>query len=158
MAFYPLKIGLVALGTTGYTGFSPVGPGTAGAAVAAIAVHLLGPDPLALTLATALITLTSVPVSSWMERQYGKDPSCCTIDEVVGYLIPLCLLWVPLSAPGSWKVIWAGFVLFRIFDIFKPWPCRRAESLPAGWGIVMDDVLAGIYTFVVLKLLMSFVF
>ena len=66
-----------------------------------------------------------------------KDPSLVVIDEVAGLLITM------LPAAPSWRSVALGFVLFRALDIAKPWPIRRLEALPGGWGIVMDDVAAG---------------
>jgi phosphatidylglycerophosphatase A len=68
-----------------------------------------------------------------------KDPQIVVIDEVVGVLLTLAA-----SAP-TWTSLVAGFVLFRIFDQWKPWPARSLESLPGGWGVVMDDVAAGVW-------------
>ena len=74
------------------------------------------------------------------------DPSFVVIDEVAGQLITLFLL------PFSWKILIAGFILFRVFDVIKPFPARRAEKLHGGWGIMMDDVLAGLYGNILLQL------
>ncbi|MFN2455985.1 MAG: phosphatidylglycerophosphatase A [Pyrinomonadaceae bacterium] len=70
-----------------------------------------------------------------------KDPGAVVIDEVVGQLITF--LVVPFDA--GWKIVLAGFLMFRLFDIWKPYPVRALESLPAGLGIMADDVLAGAY-------------
>ena len=73
-----------------------------------------------------------------------KDPQIIVIDEVVGVLITLAA-----SAP-TWTSLVAGVVLFRIFDQWKPWPARSLESLHGGWGVVMDDVAAGVWGAVLL--------
>jgi phosphatidylglycerophosphatase A len=79
-----------------------------------------------------------------------KDPSCVVIDEVVG-------MWVTLIGTQSHgPMLLAGFLLFRVFDIFKPFPIRKIESLPGGWGIVLDDVMAGVYANLVLRAIMFF--
>ncbi|HYM01104.1 MAG TPA: phosphatidylglycerophosphatase A [Blastocatellia bacterium] len=70
-----------------------------------------------------------------------KDPSRAVIDEVSGQMISL----TPLLFASGWIAILAGFVLFRLFDIWKPYPIRKLERLPNGWGVMMDDVLAGVY-------------
>ena len=81
----------------------------------------------------------------------GKvDPQEVVIDEVMGMAVTLAFL------PLSLKTIGSGFLLFRIFDIAKPFPARRSEKLPGGWGIVMDDVIAGIYANVGLRIILSF--
>jgi phosphatidylglycerophosphatase A len=79
--------------------------------------------------------------ASQAEKYFGRtDPGQVVIDEVVGQMITL-LLW-----PGAtWKWLLAGFVLFRFFDVVKPFPARRLEHAPSGWGIMLDDVAAGIY-------------
>jgi phosphatidylglycerophosphatase A len=75
------------------------------------------------------------------EKFFGRtDPGHVVIDEVAGQLITF------LARPdASWKWLLAGFVLFRFFDVVKPFPARRAERLRGGWGIMTDDVLAGLY-------------
>ena len=81
----------------------------------------------------------SIPASTRMERTHGKDPHCVVIDEVVGMQIVL------LSATPTMAGLVAAFALFRIFDVWKPFPIDRLQSLPGGWGIVVDDMLAGLY-------------
>jgi phosphatidylglycerophosphatase A len=88
----------------------------------------------------------SIPAATLMETTHGKDPHCVVIDEVVGMQIVL------LSATPTLAGLVAAFALFRIFDVWKPFPIDRLQSLPGGWGIVADDVLAGIYTRIVLLL------
>jgi phosphatidylglycerophosphatase A len=65
----------------------------------------------------------------------------------------LAVLSEPLNEPGAWKLLLAAFFLFRFFDIAKIWPANKLESLPGGWGIVLDDLMAGVYTLISLKLL-----
>jgi phosphatidylglycerophosphatase A len=106
----------------------------------------------------------------------GKDPQYVVIDEVSGVHLALILGLAPLAAPGTflhisdtqafalysgmsllnWKYLLAGFVLFRIFDIAKPFPCRRLEKLPGGWGIMADDWMAGVYAAICLRLALHF--
>ena len=81
-----------------------------------------------------------------MERYYGDDPSEVTIDEVVGMWISLFLL------PKKIFVVIAAFFLFRIFDIIKPFPARKFDDMHGGFGIMMDDVIAGMYTNIILQL------
>jgi phosphatidylglycerophosphatase A len=87
--------------------------------------------------------------ASGAERFFGRnDPSPVVVDEVVGQMVTF------LARPdASWKLLLAGFAFFRLFDVIKPFPAGRAEHLPAGWGIMTDDVVAGIYSLVVLWLL-----
>jgi phosphatidylglycerophosphatase A len=100
----------------------------------------------------ALIGLTVVGIwaATRAEPLLGrKDPGPVVIDEVVGQLITY--LFIPANA--SWPLVVAGFFLFRLFDIWKPYPIRRLEALEAGLGIMADDVLAGVYAATVLALL-----
>jgi phosphatidylglycerophosphatase A len=105
-----------------------------------------------------------------------KDPQFVVIDEVSGVHLSLILALIPLGGPSTflnpddavafalytgmsvlnWKYLLAGFVLFRIFDILKPFPCRRLEQLPGGWGIMADDWMAGVYAAICLRLALHF--
>jgi phosphatidylglycerophosphatase A len=105
-----------------------------------------------------------------------KDPQYVVIDEVSGVHLALILGLAPLASPATflhasdagmfalytgmsllnWKYLLAGFVLFRIFDIAKPFPCRRLERLPRGWGIMADDWTAGLYAAICLRLALHF--
>jgi phosphatidylglycerophosphatase A len=97
------------------------------------------------------VILLGIPAATQTARASGsKDPQFVVVDEVAGQLIAL------ISAPLDWKSFLAGFILFRAFDIIKPPPVRQLERLPEGTGIVMDDVAAGIYAFVVMQLLLHF--
>ena len=131
--FLPVFIG------TGFgSGFSPFAPGTAGALLASI-------------IWIALYFLLPFTVVIWavnrLEPYWGEDPSRVVVDEMVGVWIPL--LAVPNDDKWFWYVI-AAFALFRIFDIAKPLGIRRMESLKGGVGVMMDDVLAGVYSFILL--------
>jgi phosphatidylglycerophosphatase A len=91
-------------------------------------------------LALAVIFFVGVWVSSRMEEMLGqRDPSCVVIDEACG--VGVAMLGIPLQ----WPYIIMAVILFRIFDIWKPFPIRKIENLPGGWGIMCDDVLAGLY-------------
>jgi phosphatidylglycerophosphatase A len=134
------------IATVGFIGYSPVAPGTMGSLATAL-VFLLFPSYLSSwPLAIGLLLLFAIAV--WSAQQMaasgnapsGKiDPQEVVIDEVMGMAVTLA--FVPLNV----KTIGLGFLLFRIFDVTKPFPARRSEKLPGGWGIVMDDVVAGIY-------------
>ncbi|MBI1883716.1 MAG: phosphatidylglycerophosphatase A [Chlamydiae bacterium] len=80
----------------------------------------------------------------------NKDPSCVVLDEGVGFLTSLFLL------PFSWTLLILAFFFNRLFDIWKPFPIRRLEKLPGGWGIVLDDVMAGLYAHLVLRVFLYF--
>jgi phosphatidylglycerophosphatase A len=91
---------------------------------------------------TLVIAFAGVWASSQVAKRFAeKDPQYVVIDEVSGQH----LTYVLALALGSWKYLLLGFILFRVFDIWKPFPARQAESLPGGWGIMADDWIAGIY-------------
>lgn len=105
--------------------------------------------PLWPSLALALLaTAIGIPAATIIARESGrKDPQNVVIDEAAGQ-------WLTLAAAApDWKHAIAGLALFRLFDITKPWPARRLEHLPDGWGIMLDDLAAGIYGAVALLLL-----
>jgi phosphatidylglycerophosphatase A len=145
--------------TVGFIGYSPLAPGTMGSLAAAL-VFLLFPSylsawfwmaGLALLLVVAVWSAQQMADSTAQRAAFGKvDPQEVVIDEVMGMAVTLAFL------PLSLKTVGIGFLLFRIFDIIKPFPARRSEKLPGGWGIVMDDVVAGIYANVGLRIILSF--
>jgi phosphatidylglycerophosphatase A len=124
----------------------PLMPGTWGTLGAVPLYLLLVPGgPVAVAAAALVVTLVGVWAATEVVRHTGlKDPQIVCIDEVAGVLITLA------AAPVGWKGVVAGVVLFRIFDQWKPWPARSAERLREGWGVVMDDVFAGLWGVVVL--------
>jgi phosphatidylglycerophosphatase A len=103
-------------------------------------------------LALALIAIAAgIPAATQVARASGiKDPQFVVIDEVAGQWVTL------LFAPVTWKTVAVGFILFRGFDIVKPPPVRQLERLPEGTGIVIDDVMAGVYALAVMQLLLHF--
>jgi phosphatidylglycerophosphatase A len=99
--------------------------------------------------AAVLIFFVGVWAAGESEKFFGRtDPGHVVIDEVVGQM--LTFLLVPHA---SWKLLLAGLGLFRFFDVTKPFPAGRAERLPGGWGIMIDDLLAGVYALVALAFL-----
>lgn len=125
------------------------GGGTLAAIVCCICWYLAwagsAPPPLSLSLIiTAAITFIGVWSSAVVEKIWGKDPSRVVIDEVAGMCVGL--LFIPVEL----KYVITGLILFRFFDIVKPFYIRKMENFPAGWGIMMDDVLSGIYTNILL--------
>jgi len=105
----------------------------------------------ATVVAAAVVTLIGIPASSRVSRGSGlKDPQFVVIDEVAGQLVAL------IGAPLIWKSFLAGLILFRVFDILKPFPIRRLEGLPEGTGIMVDDLGAGIYALMIMHLLLHF--
>ena len=101
--------------------------------------------------AAALVTLIGIPAATQVARASAlKDPQVVVIDEVAGQLTTL------IAVPLAWKTFLIGLILFRIFDIAKPFPIRRLERLPEGTGIVVDDLAAGIYALAIVHLLLHF--
>ncbi|MBF0495279.1 MAG: phosphatidylglycerophosphatase A [Deltaproteobacteria bacterium] len=136
-----------------YSGLSPFAPGTVGTA-AAIPLYLILAN---LSKASYLIsTLVVIIVGIWVAGRgekisETKDPSWIVIDEIAGFLVTMA--FVPFTFSKPWTIV-AGFLLFRFFDIVKPYPVRLIERrMPGGLGIVLDDVAAGIYANIFLHLL-----
>jgi phosphatidylglycerophosphatase A len=137
------------ISTFGYVGFFPIAPGTAGSA-AALALYALVRwvgEPLVEAVVIATVFVAGVWASTRAETVLGTiDPGPVVIDEVLGML--LTLAWLPLSLTGAF----VGFVLFRILDVVKPFPAGRFEQAPRGWGIMLDDAMAGMYGQLALRL------
>ena len=135
------------------TGFSPFAPGTAGAILATIiwiGFSFVTPAYL-IPITAALIIIfgiTGIWSANVLAPQWGKDPSRVVVDEMVG-------VWIALLAVPDGNLYYAllALVLFRLFDIFKPLGVRAMEKLKGGLGVMMDDVLAGVYSFIVLFVL-----
>ena len=137
-----------ALATGFGAGYSRIAPGTVGTLVGiALFWPLRDAPPLYQLGATVVLFLLSVAAAGDLARRLGhKDPSVVVVDEIVG--VWASLLFLPFTP----AVIVAVFFVFRLMDIVKPPPARGFESLPGGWGIVMDDLMAGVYTNLVLQL------
>jgi len=131
-------------------GYSPKAPGTAGS-LAALAIGIVlhqyaGFAQWQFALLAALVFLPAVWAAGVTARSSGlRDPQFVVIDEVIG-------LWIALAGALSynWKSYLGAFALFRLFDIWKPPPVRQLEAVPGGWGINLDDVMAGVYAALVL--------
>ena len=130
-----------------YIGYFPLAPGTlATAAGAAIAFYLRFNLP-AYAFAMVTVTILGFFFAGEAEKAIGKkDPGCIVIDEVAGILISFFML------PLYWPIIVIGFFLFRAFDMFKISPADHFEKLPGGRGIMLDDIMAGVYTNIVLQI------
>jgi phosphatidylglycerophosphatase A len=131
-----------------YSGFFPIAPATFASFVFLVIYQFVPGGEWLCHPVVALATLfISVPISTKMETRYGHDAGKIVIDEVVGLQVALVF-----ANPTLAGVI-ATFFLFRVFDIVKPFPAGRSQKLPSGWGVVTDDVIAGIYTRAALVLL-----
>jgi len=153
--------------SSGGLGYSPVASGTfgtlGGVAIALAFKLWICPRQgwsfgVAAGVTAAVIFAIGVALGPWAERWYRvKDPKPFVLDEVMGYLV--ALLRMPRDVGGplregpslwnegpAWKEMAVAFVVFRIFDVVKPWPARRLEFLPRGWGIMLDDLVAALYT------------
>lgn len=140
----------VLIATCGYIGYAPIAPGTVGSLAAVVVYGIMratGAQAAEVWL-LALVVSVGVWSASVSERHFQKtDPGTVVIDEVAGML--LTLLWIPVG----WGGVVAGFLAFRFFDIVKPFPARQAERLHGGVGIVVDDLVAGVYAHLVVRLL-----
>ncbi len=137
------------IGSGFYTGYFPIASGTFGS-LAAIVIYLIpGFEKLEIIIpATIIFFVYGLYVATKFETVYGKDPSQCTVDEVVG-------TWIALIAlPKTFFIILTSFLIWRILDIIKPFPARTSENLKAGLGIMMDDVISGFYTLIILHLIL----
>lgn len=140
---------------TGFgSGYCPIAPGTAGALLATVLWLLASFFVPSFTvlfwitlLAITFFTLLGAKAAKALEPEWGEDPSKIVVDEMVG-------VWIPLLAVNSDKNIFLysflAFALFRFFDILKPLGIRKMEAVKEGWGVMLDDVLAGIYSLIVL--------
>ena len=128
-------------------GYCPVAPGTAGSMVASVLFFVLVPSvPLAWGLC-GLFLILGYWGCSWGRREWGKDPSRVVVDELAGCWIAM----LALTDRGSLAGIAAAFVLFRLFDIFKPWPVSIFDRMDSAAGILLDDVAAGIMAALTLR-------
>lgn len=131
------------------------GPGTWGSAATVVAWCVITrwtpvwAQPATAAMLALLMVAIGIPAATHMSRASGlKDPQFVVIDEVAGQLIAF------IAVPVSWKSLVLGFILFRGFDIVKPWPIRWLERFPEGTGIVVDDVGAGLYALAVMQLVL----
>jgi phosphatidylglycerophosphatase A len=132
------------------TGYSPLAPGTAGSMLALLIYWLLPLQDIIWIFLSVIFFLIGVWTTGQIESEHGKDPGIAVLDEVVGQWIALVFL------PYNVKIYIASFFIFRILDIIKPFPADRAEKLSGGFGIMMDDVIAGIYTNLILQIYLFF--
>ncbi|HID38644.1 MAG TPA: phosphatidylglycerophosphatase A [Calditrichaeota bacterium] len=138
---------IYAIGTVLGSGFAPFAPGTAGSIVAVLLYYLLITSRLSLLVLTVVFFFIGVAVSFHLEKNEGKDAQIIVVDELVGQWI--AFLFLPKTLP----ILITGFILFRLFDIFKPYPINALQKLKGGWGVMSDDVLAGIYANILIQII-----
>ncbi len=135
----------LAVASVGGAGYAPIASGTVGSFVAAIALWLIPFSPTALLATLVVVTIAGVWAGSRVERALdAKDPGVIVIDEVAGMF--LAVLFLPRTLP----VLASAFLLFRLFDIWKPYPARQIQALHGGLGVMLDDLIAGAYALAVL--------
>ncbi len=141
------------IASLGGIGFIPFAPGTFGS-LAAYGLYMLLPSFMyfeqclyALPLAVLGVSLFSIVMATKAEESLGHDAGSIVIDELCGYFVAVLFL------PHSWLIGLYAFVMFRVFDIAKPWPVNISQKLPRGLGVVVDDLLAGIYANLALQIL-----
>lgn len=136
----------LAIATVGGIGYVPIAPGTFGSAAGLLVWWLLGPSFVVQAVAVVLIFAAGVWSAGFCERHFCRtDPGHVVIDEVVGMLVTLLL------NPVGWLGAWAGFFLFRVADVIKPYPANRLEQLHGGLGVMADDVMAAVYANLALR-------
>jgi phosphatidylglycerophosphatase A len=134
-----------------FSGYAPFASGTVGSAVGLALYWIPGFErPEWIIPVTAAALFFGIIASGRMEKVFGHDPAQVTIDEVVGMWIALLLL------PKAWLTAALAFVIFRVLDIVKPYPARAFDRRWGGTGIMLDDVVSGIYTNLVLRVLLMF--
>ena len=137
------------IGSGFYTGYIPFASGTWGS-LAALIIYLIPgfEKPAVILPAIIIFTVLGVFTGNKFDVIYGKDPAECTIDEVVGMWISLLFL------PKTFWVVALAFISWRALDIIKPPPAKQLESLKGGVGIMIDDIVAGLYSLLLLHLIL----
>jgi phosphatidylglycerophosphatase A len=126
--------------TLGAVGRAPVAPGTAASALTGLVLWLLGLSPPVLAVLLVAVTVLGVWAADQAERLLGgKDPGAIVIDEVAGMMLAALLV------PPTPSALLAAFVLFRVFDVLKPFPANVSQRLRGGLGVMVDDLVAGLY-------------
>ena len=133
------------LGSGFFTGYIPIVPGTFGSLAGLLIYYIPGFEkPIVILPAIIGFTLYGIYVGNKFDKIYGKDPRQCTIDEIVGMWISLLFL------PKQIFISILAFIIWRAFDIVKPFPAKNLEKLEGGLGIMIDDVISGLYALIVL--------
>lgn len=136
-----------ALGSGLFTGYFPFAPGTVASIVATLIYFIPGFEKIYILIPIIIfLIIISIPIGNRFEKEYRKDPSFFTLDEFIGTWISYLFL------PKNFLLIFITFLLWRILDILKPFPARKLENLNGGLGIVIDDIVSGIYTCILMNI------
>ncbi|MBW7888768.1 MAG: phosphatidylglycerophosphatase A [Bacteroidetes bacterium] len=142
-----LPLTLRCIGTGFFSGYSPVAPGTAGSLTALLFLFIPKfSETTVLLPAIFIFFFLGAYAADKMEKIYGQDPGIVTIDEVVGMWISILFL------PHTPLFLGTAFLIFRILDILKPYPAGEIDKKKGGWNIMLDDVIAGMYTNIILQI------
>ena len=154
------------LATFFYLGEFPVASGTVGS-LGGVALYLWGayafrgkPQTLSIAagVAAAVLAVVGIRIGRWAQEFYRqRDPREFVLDEVAGPLVAVVAVTPTVLAVAPWKLVLAAFLFFRVFDVLKLFPAGRAERLRGGWGIVLDDLVAGVQAAVCVHLWFHFV-
>lgn len=142
-------------GTIFGIGLVPLAPGTVASLVSLYPLYWILTNDLGLMIPVFVILFSALSlwVSSWFEEHFGKDPAKLVMDEWAGQF----LTFTSISFTGIFNtdliILFTGFVLFRLFDIWKPLGIKKLQNLKSGWGVLADDLLAGLYALLCLKTL-----
>ncbi len=135
------------IGSGFYSGYLPKAPGTFGSFVALIIYLIPGfENPIVIIPAIIFSILIGIPIGNYFERIYGKDPGYFTLDEFIGTWVTL------LFVPKEMLFIIPSFLLWRVLDIKKPFPANKAETIRGGLGIILDDVISGMYSLIIIHI------
>ena len=147
-----MKLFAKIIGSTFGAGLFPIAPGTVGSLVAVLALWFIPFSTTGLVAASVLFFVIGLWASTVCEEDWGHDPGKVVWDEVVGMMVAV------FAMPKHWIIYAAAFVLFRVFDITKPFPANKSQNLPKGWGVMVDDVIAGLFANIILQIIFRLIF
>ena len=147
------------LGTSFYIGYLPLFPGTWASLFVLFPLYFIFKygNQTGIAIAVIFFSLITLCSAYVCEREWGKDPSQFVMDEWAGQTLTFFLISNTVFAAHSVIILLTGFVLFRIFDIIKPFGVYKLQKFPGGWGILLDDLLAGLYANICLEMLILFI-